>query len=342
MLTKANPDGHTAEEELEPYSRVVVTGGLGFVGRHLVATLANLGKSVTVMDLATPPEGDLSARVAYERADLRDPDQVAEALNGAELVFHLAGNASGTVSVTRPRLDFETNALGTFNVAEASISAGVRRLVYLSSACVYGRPRSVPICEEHPLAPFLPYGATKLAGELVLRSFREALGLPVVIGRAFVIYGPGEDPRRAGGEVSQFLRWHLNGRPIPAVGDIDSKSRDFIHVRDLVSGLLTIADRAEDGEVLNLGTGQEVSLRQLAEAIGAATGREPRLVVDASITDDTYPLVADISRLRSLGFRPSVTLSEGLAELALQLGERPELPSVEAIFRREQRGEEVA
>lgn len=323
---------------LESYSHVVVTGGLGFVGQHLVAALANLGKSVTVVDVALPkPNMALPPGVRFRQADLREPSQVMDAVKDAELVFHLAGNASGTVSVDRPRFDFETNALGTFNLAEALVTANVRRTVYLSSAMVYGRPRSVPISEEHPTQPFLPYGASKLTGELIFNAFYQSLGLPVVSGRAFVIYGSGEDPRRAGGEVSQFLRWHLNRLPISAVGDIDRKSRDFIHISDLVAGLLIIADRAPDGEVFNLGSGQEVSLRQLAQTIGAATGWEPTLAEDASITEDTYRHVADISKLRSLGFQPRTTLLDGIRELARLLGDKPELPSVNTIFRQTQR-----
>lgn len=322
-------------------SRVAVTGGSGFVGRHLVGALVGLGKSVTVIDLVPPrSQGELPFGVRFKQADLRDSEESARAIEGAEVVFHLAGNASGTLSVKTPRLDFETNALGTFNVAEASSHAGVQRLAYLSSACVYGHPQAVPISEDHPLEPFLPYGASKLSGEFVLRSFQQALGLPVVIGRAFVIYGSGEDPRSAGGEVSQFLRWHLNSRPIPAIGDIDHKTRDFIHVSDLVAGLLSIADQGQDGEVFNLGTGVGVSLGQLAEAISTVTGREANLVADTSVTDDSYALVADTAKLQALGFRSRVALLDGLRGLARELGQNPELPSVETIFRHEQRAKE--
>lgn len=158
----------------------------------------------------------------------------------------------------------------------------------------------------------------------------------MVIGRAFVIYGPGEDPRQASGEVSQFLRWHLNGCSIPAVGDVDQKTRDFVHVRDLIGGLLLIVERAPDGEIFNLGSGQEISLRQLAEAIGTITGREPELVADTSVTDDSYRLVADTAKLRDLGFRPQVPLHEGLEDLMRLLGESPELPSVQTTFQHDQ------
>lgn len=329
-------DQRTESEILAPYSRIVVTGGLGFVGKHLVSALRDLGKLVTAVDVSLPEnDGTLPTGVRFERADLREPEQAAHALRGADLVFHLAGNASGSVSIDDPRFDFETNALGTFNLAEALLSAGVRRVVYLSSAMVYGRPRNVPIHEEHSTDPFLPYGSSKLCGEFVLRSFQQALGLPVVIGRAFTVYGPGEDPRRAGGEVSQFLRWHLNEEPIRVVGDADRKTRDFIHVKDLIAGLITIADKAQEGTVVNLGSGREVSLRQLARAIGVATGREPELLETDGTANDTYRFVADTSKLRALGFKPATTLPDGLVDLAGRLGEKPELPGSEATLQKE-------
>jgi nucleoside-diphosphate-sugar epimerase len=337
-MLRRNRATMAVDNGLAAYRRVTVTGGLGFVGRHLVAALAAMGKEVVVVDIAARARrGTVPAGVELRRADLRDREQTERAVADADLVFHLAGNSSGTLSVDRPRFDFETNAQATFNLSEALLGSGARRLVYLSSAMVYGVPRTCPVDEEHPLEPFLPYGASKLSGELAIRSLQQSLGLPAVIARAFTIYGPGEDPRVAGGEVSQFLRWHLNGLPIRATGDVDRKTRDFVHVSDLVAGLLVIADRAEDGQVLNVGSGEEISLRQLAQAIGTATGRQPELVADERVADDTYRMVADVSRLRALGYQPRTPLLQGLAKLARHLGDRPELPSVATIFRSDQR-----
>jgi UDP-glucose 4-epimerase len=312
---------------------VAVTGGLGFVGRHLVRALNRLGKHVILIDLVPDLPDDLPC-VQHVVADLRDYQAVHDALADVDVVFHIAGNPSGTVSVERPRFDFEINALGTANVANAAAAQGVRRLMYLSSAIVYGNPVRTPITERHPTEPFLPYGASKLSGELVVRSLQATLGLSTVTGRAFVLYGPGEDPRRAGGEVSQFLRWHLNGRAIPVVGDIDRKTRDFLHVADLVGALLTLADRGEDGETYNIGSGTEVSMRELGDAVTTATGRPATLEPDPTVLEDSFRLVADISRLRALGFRPRVSLVEGIRDLAGMLGESPELPSCTAVFRR--------
>jgi UDP-glucose 4-epimerase len=319
---------------LHNFSEVAVTGGSGFVGRHLVTALQDLGLSVRVLDLAPPPAAR-SRHSTFMRVDLRNIDETKAAIAGADLVFHLAGNANGTQSVVDPRFDFNTNAVATFNVAEACAAAEVR-MVYMSTASVYGTPLTTPIDESHPTVPFLPYGASKLSGENMVRALVESWGLSASIARSFVIYGPGEPPKTAGGEVSQFLRWQLNARPIPVVGDIDAKTRDFIHIHDVATALLVIAGRAAPGEVLNVGSGTETSLRELAEAVGKATGAAAEVTADTSVLEDSYRLVADISRLRALGFSPQVSLDQGLASLVQELGERPELPAVTAAFRRQQ------
>ncbi|MEW1549622.1 NAD-dependent epimerase/dehydratase family protein [Streptomyces tsukubensis] len=322
-------------DRIHEHHNVVVTGGSGFIGRRLVRALSRLRKRVTVVDYAPPPpESQGLPGVRHCRTDLRDYGETLLALQGADTVFHLAGNASGTVSVERPRHDFQLNALGTCNVGNACLELGVRKLVHLSSAIVYGTPRYAPMDEEHPTRPFLPYGASKLSGELTLLSLWHSGGLPVVIGRPFVVYGPGEHPEHAGGEVSQFLRWHLNGLPIPVVGDIDLKTRDFVHVDDVCRALLALAARGEDGEVYNLGSGTGVSMRELADAVGRATGRPALLEADTSSTEDSFALVADVSKLAALGCTAGIGLARGLSDLAGVLGREPELPSAKAVFRR--------
>ncbi|WP_131740578.1 NAD-dependent epimerase/dehydratase family protein [Actinomadura roseirufa] len=315
---------------------VAVTGGAGFVGSHLVTALAESGKNVTIVDLAEPA-ADLAALpgVRYRHADLRDYGETLLALRGAHTVFHIAGNASGTKSVEHPRFDFQINGLGTCNVGNACAQLGVRRLVSLSSAIVYGTPQRFPMAEDHPTRPFLPYGASKFSGELTLRSMHDTFDLPVVIGRPFVIYGPREDPRTAGGEVSQFLRWQLNQLPIPVVGDIDRKTRDFVHVTDVCRALLVLAEAGVPGEVYNIGSGREVSMRALADAVGEATGSPVRLQVDDSQLEDSFRLVADISKLKAIGYSPAVELADGLKALAAELGPFPELPTATVAFRRE-------
>jgi UDP-glucose 4-epimerase len=304
---------------LDHYDNVVVTGGLGFIGRHLVKALLFHGKDVTVVDNgATAPESALAAGATLVHADVRNLEQVKTSLVNADLVFHLAGNSSGTLSVLDPRFDFETNVVGTFNVLEGVIS---------------GR-------EDHRTRPFVPYGASKLAGEVASLAQFHAVDLPVVVGRPFCVYGPGENPDIALVEVSRYLRWHLNDRPIEVVGDSDRKTRDFVHVTDVVSGLVLIADRAPAGEVYNIGSGEEASMRELVSIVGAVTGRPASITEIPDVSQDTYRLVADISKLRGLGYAPRMSLVDGVRALATELRTAPKLPGTATIFRAGQQAEQ--
>lgn len=138
--------------------------------------------------------------------------------------------------------------------------------------------------------------------------------------------------------MGQYLRWHMNGLPIEVTGDPDRKTRDFIHVSDIVAGLTLIAAAGEAGEVYNLGTGEETSLRELVAAIGRVSGSVPETVVNDVVTDDTYRLVADVTKLRALGYAPSVQLDKGLTDLIQHLGDHPAPPMLDTIFRPSQRG----
>lgn len=325
---------------LDQYSKILVTGGSGFIGSHLVSALVAMGKNVVILDnLSTASNNTASQGATLITGDVREPRQVAEAAKGAELIFHIAANANGSVSVKDPRFDFETNTIGTFNALEAALQAGTKRFVYISSASVYGRPQRFPMDEQHPTQPFVPYGTSKLAAELYCLSFFETYGLPVVIGRPFCVYGPGEDPRRALVEVSRYIRWHLNQRPIQLIGDMKRKTRDFVHVHDLVQALLLLAEKADAGEIFNIGSGEEVSMAELTEVIGSVTGRKADVDEIAGVTEDTYRLVADIAKIRSLGYVPNVSLAEGVRQVAGELGANPELPGGATIFKRGQEAE---
>lgn len=324
---------------LDGFDRVFVTGGGGFIGHHLVEKLVSLGKEVVVLDNAAPGAVPLPARASLVQVDVRDQAGVAQALQGAELLFHVAANASGSRSIADPRFDFETNSVGTFNVVQGALAADVRRMVYLSSASAYGRPQRFPMDESHPLRPFVPYGASKLAGELTCLSFHHTFGLPVVMGRPFCVYGPGEDPHTALVEVARYVRWHLRNEPIQVVGDANRKTRDFVHVSDVVQGLLLLAERAEPGEVFNVGSGEEWSMRQLVEVIGTVTGTTPVVKEITEVADDTYRLVGDITKLRGLGYSPQMSLADGIADLVARLGSNPEAPGGATIFRPGQQAE---
>jgi UDP-glucose 4-epimerase len=325
---------------LKQYNKVLVTGGLGFIGTHLVNELLSLQKDVIIVDnYSTALHRSVPKGVTLIEADIRHPQQVAEAIMGAELIFHVAANSNGSISVENLRFDFETNATGTFNVLEGALKAGAKRVLYVSSASVYGKPQYYPMDEQHPAKPFVPYGASKLAGELASLSFFHAKGLPVVLARPFCVYGPGENSKIALVEVSRYLRWQLNQQPIQIVGDIKHKTRDFVHVSDVVQGLLLIADKAAAGEVFNIGSGEETPMEKLVDVIGQVTGQIPRVHQIPQITQDTYRLVANIAKIRSLGYAPHVSLVDGVRQLVHELGEHPQLPGGETIFEQGQHAE---
>ncbi len=192
---------------LDQYRQILVTGGLGFVGRHLVRSLSQLEKQVRVLDLnVSMAEPEVPSNVELVKGDIRIAGDVRAACEGVDLIFHTAANANGSISVQDLRFDFETNVQGTLNVLEAAKDVGVQRLVYMSSAAVYGIPQHFPMDEEHPTRPFIPYGVSKYTGELYALASHATYGLPVVAGRPFCVYGTGENAKTALVEVGRYVR----------------------------------------------------------------------------------------------------------------------------------------
>jgi nucleoside-diphosphate-sugar epimerase len=318
---------------LERYSKIVVTGGCGFIGRHLVSDLISRNKEVLIVDdLSTSYDKTTPKGATLILSDICNADGLAQKIADSEIIFHLAGNSNGTVSVENREFDYKVNAIGTKNVLRIGQQIGVKRFIYLSSASIYGKPSAFPIHESHPASPFLPYGGSKLEGELSCKKSR----LPIVIARPFCVYGSDENPKTSLVEVTRYLRWHLNYQPIQIVGNSNSKTRDFVHVRDVVSALILLADADVSGEAFNIGTGREVSMSQLVSMIMAVSGRKARIREISDILDDSYRLVPDISRLSALGYMPRISLEDGVKELVQSLGERPELPNGMTIFHKGQ------
>ncbi|PON18590.1 epimerase [Candidatus Entotheonella serta] len=324
---------------LDQYRHILVTGGLGFVGRHLVRALSQLEKQVRVLDLnVAMAEPDVPTGVDLVKGDVRVAEEVRAACEGIDLIFHTAANANGSISVQDLRFDFETNVLGTLNILDAAKDVGIQRLVYMSSAAVYGTPQYFPMDEAHPTRPFIPYGVSKYTGELYALASHATYGLPVVAGRPFCVYGTGENPKTALVEVGRYVRWHLNEQPIQIVGDSHRKTRDFVHVSDLVATLLILADRGELGQVYNIGSGEEISMYDLAQVIGDTSGRTAEICEISEIMEDTFRLVGDIRKLSQLDYRPQMSIQDGVKELVEALGPFPELPGSETIFKPSQHG----
>jgi len=299
-------------------TRVLVTGGAGFVGANLVRRLLRGGARVTVLDdLFTgrlenlPREG-----VEFVQGSVCDPGTVEKLVREAEVVFHAAAR-NIVVSTRNPREDFETNIGGTLNVLMAAKAAGerVRRVVYTSSTSVYGNPRHLPINEDDHLSLLTPYAVSKLGGENYCMAFFESYGVPATAVRYSNVYGPGQDPANPYcGVVAKFIESLFAGRA-PVIHGDGEQTRDFTFVDDAVEATVLAAqsDRAL-GEVFNVGTGVETRVNELAATliriVGAAVAPEHTNRRDV---DNIRRRVVNIEKTRrTLRWIPDTTLENGL------------------------------
>jgi nucleoside-diphosphate-sugar epimerase len=299
---------------------VLVTGGAGFIGSNLVGALAADGDAVRVLDdLSTGRKENLdgvSGDVELIVGDVRDPDQVAAALAGVEVVYHLAALPSVARSVADPLASHQVNVDGTLNVLLAARDAGVRRLVYASSSSVYGDTPVLPKHEEMPVAPRSPYAAAKLAGEAYCRAFPRVYPLDTVCLRFFNVFGPRQDPAsQYAAVVPRFITRMLAGEPAEVTGD-GRQTRDFTFVANAVSAcrLAAAAGPEAVGEAMNVGCGDRISVLALAELVSQLLGKgiEPLLV--PARPGDVRDSQAAIDKARRLiGYRPLVTVRDGLA-----------------------------
>ena len=301
-------------------ARVVVTGGAGFVGSHLVDRLLELEAEVVVIDdFSTGHERNLARhagnnRLRVERGDVLDEPLMIQVAKGAQYVFHLA-TRSVRMSLKRPTIVHEVNTTGTLNVLKAAALAKVRRFVYCSSSEVYGTAGAVPQREEYDFRPETIYGASKLAGEYYTQVFHRSARLETVVARPHNNYGPREHYRGIAGEViPRFILWCLAGQP-PIIYGNGHQTRDFTYVSETADILATLAlhERAA-GEVFNICRGQEVSVVELAERIGRLTGASVKPRFLPSRPSDVLRLWGDASKLqRAIGRKPEISIDDGLA-----------------------------
>ena len=301
--------------------RVLVTGGAGFIGSHLVDALLAQGHAVTVLDdfstgsLDNLAQAASSGRLRLLRGSILDSAAVEAAMAGCELVFHLAVQCVRR-SLGNPRESHDVNATGSFNVLEAARGLGVRRVVYCSSSEVYGNSSDGLLTEETPCRPVTVYGAAKLAGELYADAYRQTYGLETVIVRPFNAYGPRAPERGMRAEViPRFLIRALNGLPPVIFGD-GSNGRDFTYVEEVARGLLLagLAPQAA-GVTVNIAYGRMVTVREVAEVVLRATGRNDlSAALHTARPGDVHKLHADNRRAEALlGYRPGIRFEDGVA-----------------------------
>ena len=299
--------------------RILVTGGAGFVGGAVVKRLVDAGAKVTVLDdLFTGLAETIPAAAQFIKGSVTDEKLVTELVAANSLVFHMAAR-NIIASTKNPRDDFETNIGGTLNVVMAARESRVERVVYTSSASVYGNPRSIPINEDDGIVPLSPYAVSKLGGEHYCLAFYESYGLPVSVVRYSNIFGPGQRPDNPYcGVVSKFLTSVYAGEKLLIHGD-GLQTRDFTYIDDAVEATLLAAihPRAE-GEVFNVGTGIETSIADLARMVGLAAGRDAVVEsVDRRDIDNIRRRVVNIEKARRmLHWVPQIRMQRGLDRTA--------------------------
>ncbi len=320
--------------------RVLVTGGAGFIGSHVVDLLVASGNDVVVVDdfstgsrdnLAHHADGDLSVR----EGDIRDLDLMREVSRGVDVVLHMAV-ASLRVSLNDPWSVHEINAGGTLQVCRAAREAGVSRLVYCSSSEAYGSAVTVPMAEDHPLVPTTVYGASKAAGELYAQALWRTYGMPVVVVRPFNTYGPREHSEGTSAEViPKFVHRGLAG-VAPVIMGAGLQTRDFTWVEDTARGIVA-ATACDDlvGESVNIARGQEVTIAEICRLVMERVGRpELQAEFEKARPGDVDRHYADTTRAEQvLGFVPEVGIAEGIDRYVAWVEEQD--PDLEAWVARD-------
>lgn len=303
-------------------SKVLVTGGAGFIGSHVADAYLARGDQVWVVDnLSSGKRENVPEDATFVELDIRD-DSIRDLFREVrfDLVNHHAAQIDVRVSVADPKLDAGINLLGLLNLLEGAKEVGTRRFIFVSSGgVVYGEPTRFPTPEEAPKLPLSPYGVTKLAGELYLNYYREIHGLEYVALRYGNVYGPRQDPHGEAGVVAIFSSRLLAGEALTIFGD-GEQTRDYTFVRDIVAANMVVSDADVQGGgdldavAFNVGTGVGVSVNTLADALEGVSGRHPGRHHEAARPGELLHSRLDTTRLQGLGWSSGWTLEEGLKE----------------------------
>jgi len=295
--------------------RALVTGGAGFIGSNLVDLLADEGHDVAILDdLSSGYSQNLRPEVEFFECDVSDADGVSSAAAGCDVIFHLAASVGNTRSIEHARRDSEVNVLGTLAVLEAARSAGIGRVVFSSSAGVFGELKTLPIAEDHPQEPDSPYGVSKLAGEKMCLVYNKLYGMKNICLRYFNVYGGRQRYDAYGNVIPIFAERILRGRPIVILGD-GEQTRDFVNVKDVARANYLAGTAADASGAFNIGSGTRVTINELARIMSEGAGAAVEIVHGNPRPGDVRDSLAAIDAAeRALGFGPSVGLDEGLRE----------------------------
>ena len=303
---------------------VLVTGGAGCIGTNLCRKLAELGaeKVVILDDLSSAYEWNIprADNISFVHGSILDDEMLKRVYKEKpDYVFHLAAHFANQNSVDNPETDLMVNGVGTLKVLEYAHLADVERFVYSSSGCgVYGLESQMPF-EEHDISISLhtPYQVTKLVGELYTNYFHNLYGLPIVNARFFNVFGPGEVPGRYRNVIPNFFYWAMNKQALPITGD-GTETRDWTYVDDILDGLLSMGLKEEAvGEAINLGSGEEHRVIDLANMVNALTGNEAGIrYIERRDWDVKHRLLSSVEKAnRLLGYEPRTGFEEGLKKV---------------------------
>ena len=308
---------------MKGFSRVVVTGGVGFIGSRLVRELLGRGCYVVVLDNFCSGSWEnlrgLRGRSGFEvvEGDVRDRRVVRKVMKGADGVVHLAALIDVEASVRDPFQTHDVNANGTLNLLHEAVKAGVKRLVFASSTAVYGDANPLPLREDYQPRPISPYAASKAAAEGYCLAFNNCYGLETVILRYFNVYGPGQRNSAYSGVITRFLEKAFKGEPLIVYGD-GCQTRDFIYVDDVVEAtVLALEDDGVEGEIFNVCTGKPTSVNELVEVVRAIIGKDLKVVYDKPRKGDIRNNYGDPSKAEKiLGFKAKTSSKEGVEKMA--------------------------
>lgn len=295
--------------------RVIVTGGCGFIGSHIVDYLINDGNQVFVVDnLSTGNIRYLNDRAAFYNVDITDK-KISRVFDEVkpEVVYHSAAQIDVQRSIKEPYFDAETNIIGTVNILECCRNYGVRKIIYASSAAVYGNPVYLPLDEEHPILPISFYGVSKHAPEHYIKVYSSLYGFRYTILRYSNVYGLRQDPKGEGGVISIFIDKIKNGEAPVIFGD-GEQTRDFVYVKDIAQANIKALESG-DGQVLNISTNKEVSVNRLYEIIKGFSGTILAAIHrDERKGDIRRSYLENKKALKYLGWMPKYSIEQGLKE----------------------------
>jgi UDP-glucose 4-epimerase len=284
--------------------KFLITGGAGFIGSNIASSLIEdkKGEVVVLDNLSVGKKESIPQGCDFIEGDIRNKADLEKAMKGVDIIFHDAALVTIRGSFEKFQETVETNYLGTQNVLEAAAKAGVKKIIFASSMGVYGESKYLPVDEKHPLDTVSPYGLSKIMGELLCQLFEKNYNIVPVILRYFNTYGVGQTPSPYVGVITTFINQGLRGEPLTIFGD-GKQTRDFVWVKDIVQANLLAAFSNARG-IFNVGSGQEISINDIAEPIAKTLG--VKIVHQDSPSGEIKKIVADIKKAKEeLGYNPN-------------------------------------